>query len=206
MKKLFSTIVVLAVVMLSGCTDNITNVQQPKSNPESLGKWQQLSALKQNHSYGAANSLSKNEGGSSDWSFSKVINGNSGGEIDFDKEDDNGVSVEVSLDFKKNSFDGKKTILVKPDPDNFNIDFSPSMNFNKAVRLDFEISGLNLSFLNSNKNKIKVDFAYITNDGSIEVIKNDGVKINIREGKISVKNAKLDHFSRYAFITKDVVE
>lgn len=206
MKKLFTTLVVLSVVILSGCSDNITNVPQQTNNSESLGKWQLLSSLRQNSMNSTAGySLSKSEsskGDNSTWSYSKTINGRFGGEIDFDKDYGNDVTVEVSLNFKKNSFDGKKIITVTPYPENFYIDFSPSMNFNKPVSLDFEISGLNLSFLNSTKNKIKIDFAYISDNGSVEVIKNNGVKINIKEGTISVNNAKLDHFSRYAFITR----
>ncbi len=202
MKKLISTFVVLTVVILSGCNDNITNVQQSTSNTGSLGKWQMLSALR--NAGTSTYSLSKSGGDS--WSFSKNINGNSGGEIEFDKDYGNGLSADVSLNFKKGAFEGTKRITVTPDPDNFLLSFSPSISFNKTVNLDFEIEGLDLSFLNSNKKKITVDFAYIADDGSVEVIKNNGVKINIEEGKISVHNAKLNHFSRYAFITKDVIE
>ncbi len=199
MKKLFVTVAVLVVAILSGCTDNITNTPQPPNNSKSLGKWQLLSSLRQNSTAGY--SLSKSDNSTDQgWSYSQVINGNSGGEIEFEMEYGNDVSVEVSLNFKKNSFDGKKTITVTPDPENFDIDFSPSINFNKPVSLDFEISGVDLSFLKADKQNRKISFAYVADDGSLIEIKNDGVIVDIKKGKITVRNARINHFSRYAFI------
>jgi hypothetical protein len=44
------------------------------------------------------------------------------------------------------------------------------------------------------------DFAYFTNNGDTELVESDISHANIPQNKISVQNAKLNHFSRYGWI------
>ena len=45
-----------------------------------------------------------------------------------------------------------------------------------------------------------VDFVYMADDGSIQLIEKDECKINWGRQELKVKKAYLPHFSRYGFI------
>ena len=158
-----------------------------------------MSTLKNASGVSTISALQKTEGTA--LSYTQTIDGNKGGVIDFTLDYDGGVSVHVKLKFPKKSFKGKQEITVVPNPSDLSIQFFPGMQFNKKLSLDYEISGLDLSFLNTTKHMTKISFGFIADDGSIELIKNNGIKVDTKKDKIQVKNARLEHFSRYAFIT-----
>jgi len=139
------------------------------------------------------------------FSITKNINGVSGGTITIDTTytDNNGKSIYVSLNltFDPNSFSGTKIISVTPEPSTASIQFSPAMIFNKPVKLNLNYTGVDLNALGFTSNS-KVDFVYMNNNGNIEYILKDEVKIKIDKNQIYTKKALLPHFSRYAFVRK----
>ncbi len=99
---------------------------------------------------------------------------------------------------KKHSFEGKVAITMWVDENNAAVWFTPHMVFNKPTELDLKFEGLDLEQLNLIEGDY--DFVFINDNDSIEEIDHNGVKVKENKGKISVKKAKLNHFSRYAFV------
>ena len=76
--------------------------------------------------------------------------------------------------------------------------FTPEMVFDKPLELDVKYKGLDpdqLNLLSGN-----YEFLYEDDEGNTETVPSYGVKVNAELGEISVKKAKLSHFSRYVFI------
>ncbi len=80
------------------------------------------------------------------------------------------------------------------------MEFQPGGSFVKPLKLDLKFVGMKLERYNLSNGK--TDFFYIADDGTMVVIKNDGLSVNLAEKKAEVKGAELKHFSRYGFIRK----
>jgi hypothetical protein len=53
----------------------------------------------------------------------------------------------------------------------------------------------------------RTDFVYMSdNNLTFEVVKTDGLSINLENNTAEVKGAKLEHFSRYGFIRKTTAQ
>ena len=61
-----------------------------------------------------------------------------------------------------------------------------------------EFLGLDLTGVDS-KN---VGFVYQAEDGSYEYIDYSKIEVDIKSGKLKVRDARLPHFSRYGFVSK----
>lgn len=137
--------------------------------------------------------------------ISKTINGVTGGEILLDTtiqiSPDNQIKVSFNLTFDPNSFSGTKNITVITNPSQGSIQFSPAMKFDLPAKLDLNYTGIDLKALGFISNS-KVDFVYINNNGNIEYILKDEVKIKFQKNQVYTKKALLPHFSRYAFVKK----
>ena len=135
------------------------------------------------------------------FSVSQTIDGDQGGTIILDEsyEAENGKTVTIygKLKIPKHAFQGTETITMSVDDEFAAVHFEPAMVFNKKLKLDLEFTGLDLE--NMGFEDGKWDFAYISDDGQIEWVKNNGIYFDLEDGLLSVHNAKLHHFSRYGW-------
>lgn len=138
------------------------------------------------------------------FTMSQVIDGSAGGRMIMEKyyiaEDGDSVIIKADLRIPPAAFEGIKTITLTVDNKYAAVHFSPKMVFADTLRLFQSFEGLHLE----NYPTGTLDFVFISNDGSIELIKKDGVQVVVPQGILRVQNAKLLHFSRYGWIRKSV--
>lgn len=138
------------------------------------------------------------------FSMSKVIDGSVGGRIIMDKyyiaEDGDSLIIKVDLRIPEGAFQGTETITMTVDNEYAAIHFTPNMIFEDTLRLFQSFEGLHLE----NYPTGTLDFVFISNGGSIELIKKNGMQVVVPTGIVRVQNAKLLHFSRYGWIRKPV--
>jgi len=106
------------------------------------------------------------------------------------------VDINSILHFNNYSFYGTKTITQTFDTETAAITFGPSMQFNVPVDYTLIISGVDLTGVNPNT----LDFVYIDANGNMFYVEKEYVTMDASTGFLKVKNAKLDHFSRYGFV------
>jgi len=170
----------LFVLLIAGCSDN-----SYINNPETQGvkSWLQIQKINSD------NSLEKS------FTFSEVIDGSEGGKLVFSKEKKN-FAFEGSLKIYAGAYDGNETISAKVDTKNAYIDFAPSpFTFNIPAKLNFELSGVDLS----NTNADDIQFGYFDAQNNFVPAQYKEMSVNPDEGKLSVKGVKIDHFSRYGW-------
>lgn len=135
--------------------------------------------------------------------ITKSIDGSIGGSIVLDTffVDETGKTVELSINltFDPNSFSGTKEISIIPNPTLGSVQFSPAMSFSTPAKLTLRYTGIDLTSLGFDSNST-VDFVYISDSGLLEYLLKDEVKIKFDRLELYTKNAKLFHFSRYAFV------
>ncbi len=199
MKKVLLTIVFSMGLLLVGCQDSNFNPVSPSENQPAVQKSSFIGGndLVANIEQDASNALIK---------VSQLINGNTGGNIIIDRNvlvKNRLVHVNVDLKFGKNAFNGVLNIIAIVNPLNASITFLPHIrSFNGNVKLDMTLTGVDLSKLNLDKSK-SVYFAYFNNAGvPVERISSLGVGVDYKKGMLTVKNAKLKHFSRYCWATR----
>lgn len=133
------------------------------------------------------------------FSSSQNINGVTGGEIHLIKNYQAANGQTVNIDCKltvpaNSSFADSRNITLQVS-DQAGVDFYPSMTFNQPVILNYTITGLDLSGVNPDD----VDFFYVDQNGNLAPTVNDGVSVNQASGTLTVVNAQLPHFSRWAY-------
>ena len=133
---------------------------------------------------------------------SKEIDGKTGGKIRIDEKYLGGplgeVKVKAELEFPKDAFVGSKNITMILDTQFGLATFSPHAYFDKDAIYNVEFIGLDLTGLDS-KN---VGFVYQAEDGSYEYIDYSKIEVDLKSGKLKVRDARLPHFSRYGFVNK----
>ena len=139
----------------------------------------------------------------SDLLVSKLIDGEIGGELVLDTTFITGEGKEINIYARlrvlEGSYTGTINISMLAHYEDVSILFFPEMKFNRSVRLDLVYTGIDLKalgFITSGN----VDFAYFGDDGNVELIENDISHVDIKKNQIKVRNAKLNHFSRYGWI------
>jgi hypothetical protein len=136
------------------------------------------------------------------FTISQLIDGSVGGRIIIANYyiSDTGDSVEFEVDLRipAGAFQGSETITITIDSDSAAVHFYPEMVFADTLRLFQSFEGLNLENMQTGT----IDFVYIRDDGSIEIIKKNGTQIVVPQGIVRVQNAMLLHFSRYGWIRK----
>jgi hypothetical protein len=140
--------------------------------------------------------------GTPTFTSTETIDGSKGGQININEhyvtEDGDTITIIVKLKVKEDCFSGNREITVTVDDVYTAVRLTPPMVFDKPVELDVKYKGLYPDQLNLTSGNY--DFLYIDDNGNTETVPSDGVKVKAEIGEISVKNAKLSHFSRYAFI------
>jgi hypothetical protein len=106
------------------------------------------------------------------------------------------VNIISTLHFYANSFTGTQTILQTFNTETAAITFGPSLQFNVPADYTLTITGLDLTGVNPNT----LDFVYIDANGNMYAVQKDYVIMDLSTGMLKVKNAKLNHFSRYGFV------
>ena len=128
-----------------------------------------------------------------------MIDGNSGGEIELEKSyrsRKGKVKVEAELEIDGGSFAGEKFIFYLVNDKKGTIDFFPGMTFDKDLTFSVKFEGVKLK----NVDPDNVKFAYIDNDGNTVISDYDELNVDVEEGVLEVKGAKISHFSRYGFV------
>lgn len=187
MKKLL-TLAALVSLFFFGC-DQGTDITSPGETD--------------NHSYQLIK-LPKKSGISVETIFSEteIIDGEKGGDIKIKEEyiaaDGHKVKIDGKLKVKKDAFIGEVSITFTIDDQFAAASFSPGMTFDVPLELDLEFEGIDLEELNLVEGDY--DFAFIGDDGHIEIIQYNGLHVKQDKGKIWVHKAELNHFSRYGFV------
>jgi len=135
------------------------------------------------------------------YTTSQNISGNSGGEIHLVKSylAANGQTITIDCDLtvpsNNLSFQDIRNITMQVGGDQAAVEFYPSMTFSQPVILNFTITGLDLSGINPQN----VGFFYIESNGNLTPTQNDGVVVDVSSSTLKVINARLPHFSRWAY-------
>lgn len=188
MKKILLTIATLLLVMI-GCTDQST-INSPVDNNSQTEQFSMI-ALPSSTSGMSVEVLMPQF---------KVINGSNGGTFTAYFGYQGGpfgyVKCYSQLTFMPGAFSGEKNISQTLDTDFASMAFGPSMQFNIPVSYTLYYSGLNLSNINPQTLK----FVYIAPNGTYQNCEYDSITMDAATGTILVRNAKLNHFSRYGFV------
>ena len=134
------------------------------------------------------------------YSFSMEISGELGGTFynyfSYEGGQFGNVMVLSKLVFPANSFSGYENITKTYNTDYATMDYGPPMSFNEPVLCGLVCYGLDLTGINPET----VRFVYIRNDGTIVDCEYESLTVNVASGLLYVKNAQLNHFSRYGFV------
>ena len=139
----------------------------------------------------------------------KAINGAQGGSVELQGQYINAygdiVTVNSKLSIPSNAFFGIKVISIRTDSYSPVLSFQPNSFFNNKLTLDCKFVGMQLARYNLKSGR--TDFVYMSdNNLTFEVVKTDGLSINLENNTAEVKGAKLEHFSRYGFIRKTTTQ
>ena len=194
--KTILTVLMVAIVFLFGCdTSNYLTVNPAEDNSYTQAsdfKDYELIVLPKKSALWV----------DSVFTISQVIDGSVGGRITmanyYISEMGDSVEFEVDLRIPSGAFQGSETITITVDSDSAAVHFYPEMVFAKELRLFQSFEGLNLENMQTGT----IDFVFIRDDGSIELIKKNGTQIVVPQGIVRVQNANLLHFSRYGWIRK----
>ena len=136
------------------------------------------------------------------FTMSKVIDGSLGGRMILEKyyitSEGDSVIVGADLRIPPGAFQGSKTITMVMDDEYAAFHFYPQMAFDDTLRLFQYFEGLRLDEYPTGT----FDFVYLSDDGSVELIKKNGLQVVVPQGILRVQNAKLVHFSRYGWVRK----
>jgi hypothetical protein len=137
----------------------------------------------------------------SELSVKKTINGEKGGVIllagFYKNMDDKLVTTIATLTIPKGAFEGTREISITADKKEPVLSFSPDMKFSVPLKLNLSFTGLDLKKLGLDEDNTR--FNYIADDGKIENVPNDGIDVGTFRGSLTVKRARLEHFSRFGF-------
>lgn len=190
MKRVFLLIVLVGITFL-GCSDNYdsTNVSAP-TKTNNFNK------------EGLLTSDLEIEVATHRLSITELIDGEVGGELLIDTTYVNYQGREINvfgkLTIKQSSFPGLNYITMILNPEAATIKLFPDIVFEKEVILSVIYTGIDLVALGYTTSG-HYDFVYFGENG-IEIILSDDSKVDMENQEIKVKNAKLEHFSRYGWI------
>jgi hypothetical protein len=197
MKKLSTLALLIFGLFFFGCQkeNTITGPSAPYSNtvqPVSSNSLQWLEMPKM-----ISHSLQKTI------SSTGSILGSKGGEVKVNLQYKDGpfgkFQMQASLKIPKHAFTDDQTlnIIVTLDDQTTTATFDPHpMTFNVPLVFDLEYTGIDVSSIDPTT----LSFAYLADDGSIQLAKFDKIEVNIKGNKISVSGALIDHFSRFGFV------
>jgi hypothetical protein len=175
----------LSAVLLLGCTDSPISPTEPDNQSYQLIKLPPKSGMSVETVY----------------SKTELIDGQTGGDIRIKEyyftDNHQIVKIDAKLTIPKNAFTGSVNITMAIDDEYAAVSFGPSMVFDQPLEFDLKINGLDSSVLTSSSGSYK--FIYVADNGSTEDVANDGVDLDDMLKGLTVHNAQINHFSRYAF-------
>ena len=200
--KLLAITLVLSVGFFS-CSDSLLDQQSSGNNTDNYSS-------EYSSQFKHENPEKRDFGYQNNKVVSKVINGRIGGiiqllaiykiDMPFYKRknfDLKTVTVSATLIIPPGAFDGTREITLIDDYKTTSIYCYPGMSFNKSLHLNLIFTGLDLTELGFTNDNVK--FGYIDENGTVETCINDGITLNQLKGAVGVINARIEHFSRYAF-------
>lgn len=132
--------------------------------------------------------------------YTQDINGSTGDvfQRSYSYQDNSGETIYQSadLEFFSGAFSGTKNISMTFNTGGAAMDLGPSMQFQVDVEYTYKITGLDLTGLDPNT----LEFVYIDSNGDMYTVDYDYVDMDASTGMLKVKDAKLNHFSRYGFV------
>jgi hypothetical protein len=130
----------------------------------------------------------------------KWINGDDGGwfgeQFTYDGGPLGNVTIYSTLHFPQYAFSGWKNISQSFDTETASIVFGPSMQFNVPAEYTLTIYGVDLNGVDPNT----LTFVYIDSNGNMYPCDYEYVTMDVNTGMLKVKDAELNHFSRYGFV------
>ncbi len=198
MKKI-AQLIILAAIIFSfewGCKENVLTDNFPTSEQISIingKKPKDLEPVKSNID-------DKIIG----YKVSESIDGSIGGVIkihNIERKTEGVVVTTGLLTIPKGAFAGIKDITIITNSNSASIQFYPEMQFDKSLKLTLNYEGLDEVLLDSLGllNPEQMGFYFVADDGTKELIENEGLLFTLKKGILGVKNAKLNHFSRYCW-------
>ena len=134
------------------------------------------------------------------YTTSKNIVGSEGGSISLELNYAGGnlgtVSIAANLEFPSGSFEGEKTFSLTFDDQYACLTLLPHTVFELSVLLNMTYQGLDLNTIDVQE----LEFAFLGEDNSLELIDRDQISSDKNNGKLSMTNARIPHFSRYGFV------
>jgi hypothetical protein len=187
MKFTLNTLLLLAIFLL-GCADIPVSPVKKSDHSYQMIKLPKKSALSVETIFSVTQTIDGDVGGIVRLSESYIA------------EDGHAVVIDIKLNIKHESFDGIVDFTITADDEYAAVVFSPSMVFNKPVELDLKFEGLELDSLCFTTGDY--DFAFIDDQGNIDIIAYNAIHVNENQGKIWVTKADVPHFSRYGFCNR----
>lgn len=132
------------------------------------------------------------------FSASNTINGFKGGDVTINRQykaNAETVKIFARIKFRPGAFTGIKLIKMMIDDVNGTISFDPPSVFSRSADLDLKFEGINLSRIDPKK----VEFVYINPNGTFEPIIYKSMTVDIPAKMLEVKDAEINHFSRYGW-------
>ena len=185
MKGILIIFAATLVLLFASCSENGTSSNQPTTSQKELIKLPPKASLSTELQISASDKIDGAVGGQIILSSTYI---SLEGKI---------VSINAILSIPAGAFDGSRNISATADDDYAAIYFYPHMTFDKPLKLTLSFTGLDLKDMNL-ANGV-VGFYYVDNQGNMTPVYNKGVIVNNLLGSITVMNAQIDHFSRYAF-------
>ncbi len=183
------TLILFSILLLFGCNQETEVVSPIQSDTHSY----QLIKLPPKSGLSVETSYSKTE----------TIDAEDGGEIKIKESyvSANGktVNIDAKLKIKKNSFTGIVDITMTIDDECAAVSFTPPMVFSIPAELDLKFEGIDLDKLQA-INGGDYEFVYIADSWAIEQVTYNAMNVDESKGKIWVKKADINHFSRYGWI------
>jgi hypothetical protein len=183
--KITLTILLLSAILLVGCMSNSSDLISPDvqiAQQSNSPNWIQLPA-----------GLEQGFGVETEFSASKLIKRNKGGEIKLEvkihqhgNEFGDHFEVKVKVKVEKHSFPDNEEIpfIITMDPENAYLTISPSPNtLYKHVTIDWEIKGIDVSGIDPES----FDFFYIGDNNAMLETSKQKLTVDFNRNKIQLK-------------------
>jgi hypothetical protein len=188
MKNLLTLSLFSILLLILGC-EQTTEVNSPVNEPQERVLNKQLITLPAPFGLGIESQT-----------FTQDINGPNGGEFQrsFSYQNSSGGTIYqfADLDFFPGAFTGTENISMTFNTGGAAMDLGPAMQFQVDVEYTYKITGLDLTGVNPNT----LEFVYIDSNGNMYTVDYDYIEMDESTGMLKVKDAELDHFSRYGFV------
>jgi hypothetical protein len=186
MMKIWLTVLVAISSILIGCSDSVVNPDSTNQN-NSQKSW---ITLPQKQAVAVE----------SDYSASKVINGETGGSIElnikYKAKGSGNVKIKAEIVVPAGAYTGEQNISMIINSTDGTATFYPDASaFNKPLVFNLDIQGLDLSGIDPES----IDFVCLNPDDSYQPVEYKKIKVKVNKGELEVDNALILHFSIYGW-------